>query len=174
MLVFTGKNNRKNNYNNGYNLNGIKITTENNEILTYDKKNKISFGIPEGFVSNVALSDSNKSIKKENSNITITTIADMNSAQYYKELQQRIKESYLDDEMYKDVELANRKTITLGDRIFNYVDFSCMVGSLKNSERYIWTDILENNILELKIKNPEHISEEELMEILTISIEEQT
>ncbi len=171
MLALAGSNNRKNNYNNTYNLCGTEIHSNINEILTYDKNNKISFGIPDGFEVDIALSDSNKRIAKGIANINITTITSIDSEKYYEDLKQKIKKLYVDDEKHKDVKITDKQSMTVGDRKFNYIDFSYEFGSLKKSVRYIWTDILENTVLEFKINEPGKISEKELEQILTVNIE---
>lgn len=147
--------------------------TKDNEVITYDSKNKITYQIPVGYTVRTT-SDNYKTLEKGDSSIRISSkYADKDK--YYDTLKTS-KEYYEKQENYKNVELSEMATKTISGRTYYSatLSYEYVSGtySYKNSTTYIWTEVSDKYVLDLEIRKAEGIAEAELDEILTIKVEE--
>lgn len=146
--------------------------TEENEIISYDGSEKITFKVPSGYKSNY-VSDSYKSIEKGNIAIKVST-AYGNKDEYYEDLQEK-KEYFEKEANYKNVTLSEIKTTQANGRTFYHAEFSYEYAgggyTTTYKTTYMWSEISDKNVVDFQIQNIEDITSEELGELLTINVE---
>ena len=143
-----------------------------NQILTYDDENLITFGIPVGYKIN-RISDNYQTIEKGNTDITITSSYDDEQG-FYNDLEKSIA-YYKEQTYYKDVALSEIKTMTIGNNTFNCATATrtSVSGSYeyKYTTLYIWKKVSDNYVIEIEIEEPSGMTKEELNQLLTLTIE---
>lgn len=149
-----------------------KAKTKENEIITYDGKEKITFRMPSGYKSNY-VSDNYKSIEKGNIAIKVST-AYGNKDEYYEDLQE--KKQYFEKEAnYRNVILSEIKTMQVNERTFYHAEFSYEYAgggyTTTYKTTYMWSELSDENVIDFEIQNIEDITSEELKEILTLKVE---
>lgn len=149
-----------------------KEKTEENEIITYDGKEKITFKMPSGYKSNY-VSDNYKSIEKGDIAIKVST-AYGNKDEYYEDLQEK-KEYFEKEANYKNVTLSEIKTMQANGRTFYHAEFSYEYAgggyTTTYKTTYMWSELSDENVIDFEIQNIEDVTSEELAEILTLKVE---
>lgn len=151
-----------------------KLSTSSNEIVTYDNRYKIQFGVPQGYESNYA-SDNYKTFDKDEVSITISTdIGDM--TEYFDSLEST-KKYFEETGNYQDITISDLETKQINDKTFysktlkyRYVT---TYSDLEFSKRYICTPISNDIIVTIEIDEDTNISDEELNQFLNITIQKQ-
>ena len=169
--------------NNSQNTQSILETNENNnetnmgmsqnQILTYDDKTKITFGVPEGYKINTT-SENFKILDKDTISIRLTsTIAQEDS--FYETIKEKA-DRYKAEEKYENAGVSDVETIEVGDTKFYtaILSYTYVNGEYKHEykTRYIWTKANDKYILKIEATNADNMTENELKQILTMKIEE--
>lgn len=158
--------------NNDNNKEEQKVETQNNEIVSYDGKQKIIFNMPKGYQLGYT-SDNYKSFDKGDTSIKIST-AYGNKEEYYKDLQQK-KKYYEEDSYYNNVSLSDMNTIEVKGKTFYRATLSYQYADeeaeTKSETTYVWSEISEQSVVDFEIQNSNKISSQELEEILTVEIQ---
>lgn len=135
---------------------------QQNQILTYDDKTKVTFGIPTGYTVN-HISDSYASMKNDNVSIIISSTIGTETG-YYNELTKQ-KENYLNGKndstytKYKNANLTSKGSITVGANTFStatlsYDSVSTSSGATTSYKTsYIWLPVSEKYVLDIKISD---------------------
>lgn len=149
-----------------------KISTQENEIVTYDNKYKVAFKIPAGYEITYSEND-NKTLEKDETTIDILTTP-VNKDEYYKNSVEEDKEYYESDSDYKNVKLSDVQTMDVNGRTFYYVTLSYEYADFDEDTvyktKYVWTEISDDNVLYLEIDEPDGVNDNELKDLLTIDI----
>lgn len=147
--------------------------TNDNEIISYDDKYKITFKVPTGYESRY-VSDNYRSLDKDDISVKIAT-SYSNKDKYYENLQKNVK-SYEEQDRYENIELSEMKNIEVNGRTFYYATFSYVYSSgsyeSKYSTKYIWSEISDKYVVDIQIRGEKDMTTEELNEILTMTVEE--
>lgn len=147
-------------------------STKENEIMSYDGKEKITFKIPEGYQSAYA-SDNYKSFERGDGSIKVSTSYG-NKDEYYKDLQEK-KKYYEEESYYKNVKLSDINTMEVKGKTFYRATLSYQYADEENGAQnemtYVWSEISDKSVVDFEIENPNAISSQELEEILAIEIE---
>lgn len=147
-------------------------STNENEIVSYDGKEKITFKMPEGYQL-VYTSDNYKSFEREDGAIKIST-AYGNKDEYYKDLQEK-KKYYEEESYYKNVKLSDMEMIEVKGKNFYRATLSYQYADeedgTQNEMTYVWSEISDESVVDFEIENPNAISAQELQEILAIDIQ---
>lgn len=145
--------------------------TQDNEIITYDNKQKVTFKIPEGYESTY-ISDNYRSLEKKDTSIKVTTLKE-NKDKYYEELQEK-KKYYETQSNYENVELSEIETMEVNGRTFYYVALSYEYNGIGYTTpyktKYVWSQISNDNLLDIQILGSDNVTSEELKELLTIDV----
>lgn len=148
------------------------VSTKENEIVSYDGKEKITFKMPEGYQL-AYTSDNYKAFEKDDKvSIKIST-AYADNDKYYKDLQEK-KKYFEEDPYYKNVTLSDMSTMEVKGKTFYRATLSYEYTeeeSGKKETTFIWTKISDKSVVDFEIQNSNTISSQELEEILTIDIQ---
>lgn len=137
-------------------------TLQQNQILTYDDKTKVTFGIPTGYTVN-HISDSYASMKNDNVSIIISSTLGTETG-YYNELTKQ-KENYSNGKKdstyvkFKNANLTQKESITIGANTFStatlsYDGVSTSSGATTSYKTsYIWLPVSEKYVLDIKISD---------------------
>ena len=144
-----------------------------NQIITYDNKIKVTFGVPEGYEVNT-VSESFKRLEKGETSIKISsTIA--TEENYYDTIKEKA-DKYKEEEKYENVNLTEVETVEVGNIKFyvTTLSYTYVSGTYEReySIKYIWTKANDKYVVELQATNLGETSEDELKEILTMKIED--
>ena len=135
---------------------------QQNQILTYDNKTKVTFGIPTGFKTN-RISENYVSISKDGLNIAISSTSGTD-AKFYNDLNTQ-KENYLNGKndstytKYKNANLTSKGSITVGANTFStatlsYDSVSTSSGiATSYKTQYVWLQVSEKYLLEIRISD---------------------
>lgn len=145
--------------------------TQDNEIISYDNKEKVTFKIPEGYESTY-ISDNYKSLEKEDTSIKVTTLYG-NKDKYYEELQEK-KKYYETESNYENVELSEIETMEVNGRTFYCAAISYEYSNIGYTTPYktiyVWSEISNDYLLDIQILGSDNVTSEELKELLTIDV----
>lgn len=163
------KNNMTDDENRANNNDNETSTMKENEILSYDEAAKIRFKIPVGYQSRT-VSDNYKVLEKDDILINIfTTYADKDG--YYEELEES-KQYYEEQDSIDNVVLSEIKNIEVNGREFYYATLSYEYSfDSKVEQMYVWSEISDEMVLNFEVRGLENLTNEELKEILTVTIE---
>ena len=150
-----------------------KALTKDNEIISYNDKYKITFKVPSGYESRY-VSENYRSLDKKDGNASIkVSTSRANKDEYYEELEETYKE-YTENTKYKNVTLTKMETMEVGDKTFYTAILSYERTSdnytYKNSTKYVWTEIANDYVMDIKISDYDEVTDEELKEVLTIDV----
>lgn len=156
------------------NNNNVTNTEEQqNQILTYDDKTKITFGVPEGYKINTT-SENFKRLDKDNISIRLTSTIGQEES-FYETIKEKA-DRYKTEEKYENAGVTDVETIEVGNIKFYtaILSYTYVNGDYKHEykTRYIWTKANDKYILEMETTNADNIAEDELKQILTIKIED--
>ncbi len=144
------------------NTTNTSTTLQQNQILTYNNKTKVTFGIPTGYNAN-RISDNYVTVRNDNVNITVSSTSGT-EAGYYDALNKQ-KEKYSKGEYdssytkYKNANLTAKESITVGANTFStatlsYDSVSTSSGrSTSYKMKYVWLQVSENYLFELRISD---------------------
>ena len=137
---------------------------KDNEILTYDSKNKITYNIPTGYTVRKT-SDNYKTLEKGNASIRISSKISNKDA-YYTSLEK--------GDIYKDVTLTEMAKTTINGIDFYSATLSYKYGSsmTERSTTYVWTEVSEKYVLDFELRQTGEITDDELNQVLTIKVED--
>ena len=160
------------------NTTNTSLALQQNQILTYDDKTKVTFGIPTGFKTN-RISDNYVSINKDGLNIAISS-ASGTDTKFYNDLNTQ-KENYLNGKndstytKYKNANLTSKGSITVGANTFStatlsYDSVSTSSGrSTSYKTQYIWLQVSERYLLEIRISDYSNkLTNTDLQQILNV------
>lgn len=162
--------------NNNMNLNNI--TEQNtgeiqNQVLTYDSKTKITFGVPEGYKINTT-SENFKRLDKDNISIRLTSTMGQEES-FYETIKEKA-DRYKVEEKYENAGVTDVETIEVENTKFYtaILSYTYVNGEYRHEykTRYIWTKANDKYILELETTNADNMTEDELKQILTMKIED--
>lgn len=144
---------------------------KDNEILTYDSKNKITYNIPTGYTVRKT-SDNYKTLEKGNASIRISSKISNKDA-YYTSLKAN-KDSLEKGDLYKDVTLTEMAKTTINGIDFYSATLSYKYGSsmTERSTTYVWTEVSEKYVLDFELRQTGEITDDELNQVLTIKVED--
>lgn len=148
----------------------VKNQTTEAEILTYDNKNKIGYGVPTGFETEV-ISENYKVLSNDDIRIEMKTTRKKANEQY-----QTIKDkvNYYTDGNYKNVKVSDVEELTVNGKTFNQAIFSYDYesGSYKKhySNKYVWIEVSDTYILDIRIENDSDLKDSDLQKILNINV----
>ncbi len=144
---------------------------KDNEILTYDSKNKITYNIPTGYTVRKT-SDNYKTLEKGNASIRISSKISNKDA-YYTSLKAN-KDSLEKGDLYKDVTLTEMAKTTINGIDFYSATLSYKYGSstTEHSTTYVWTEVSEKYVLDFELRQTDEITDDELNQVLTIKVED--
>lgn len=144
---------------------------KDNEILTYDSKNKITYNIPTGYTVRKT-SDNYKTLEKGNASIRISSKISNKDA-YYTSLKAN-KDSLEKGDIYKDVTLTEMAKTTINGIDFYSATLSYKYGSsmTERSTTYVWTEVSEKYVLDFELRQTGEITDDELNQVLTIKVED--
>ena len=144
---------------------------KDNEILTYDSKNKITYNIPTGYTVRKT-SDNYKTLEKGNASIRISSKIS-NKDVYYTSLKAN-KDSLEKGDIYKDVTLTEMAKTTINGIDFYSATLSYKYGSsmTERSTTYVWTEVSEKYVLDFELRQTGEITDDELNQVLTIKVED--
>lgn len=144
---------------------------KDNEILTYDSKNKITYNIPTGYTVRKT-SDNYKTLEKGNASIRISSKISNKDA-YYISLKAN-KDSLEKGDLYKDVTLTEMAKTTINGIDFYSATLSYKYGSsmTERSTTYVWTEVSEKYVLDFELRQTGEITDDELNQVLTIKVED--
>lgn len=144
---------------------------KDNEILTYDSKNKITYNIPTGYTVRKT-SDNYKTLEKGNASIRISSKIS-NKDVYYTSLKAN-KDSLEKGDLYKDVTLTEMAKTTINGIDFYSATLSYKYGSsmTERSTTYVWTEVSEKYVLDFELRQTGEITDDELNQVLTIKVED--
>lgn len=144
---------------------------KDNEILTYDSKNKITYNIPTGYTVRKT-SDNYKTLEKGNASIRILSKISNKDA-YYTSLKAN-KDSLEKGDLYKDVTLTEMAKTTINGIDFYSATLSYKYGSsmTERSTTYVWTEVSEKYVLDFELRQTGEITDDELNQVLTIKVED--
>ena len=144
---------------------------KDNEILTYDSKNKITYNIPTGYTVRKT-SDNYKTLEKGNASIRISSKISNKDA-YYTSLKEN-KDSLEKGDLYKDVTLTEMAKTTINGIDFYSATLSYKYGSsmTERSTTYVWTEVSEKYVLDFELRQTGEITDDELNQVLTIKVED--
>lgn len=144
---------------------------KDNEILTYDSKNKITYNIPTGYTVRKT-SDNYKTLEKGNASIRISSKISNKDA-YYTSLIAN-KDSLEKGDLYKDVTLTEMAKTTINGIDFYSATLSYKYGSsmTERSTTYVWTEVSEKYVLDFELRQTGEITDDELNQVLTIKVED--
>lgn len=137
-------------------------TLQQNQILTYDDKTKVTFGIPTGYNVN-RISDNYVTIRNDNVNITVSSTSGTEVG-YYDALNKQ-KEKYSKGEYdssytkYKNANLTAKESLTAGANTFStatlsYDSVSTSSGrSTSYKMKYVWLQVSGNYLFEFRISD---------------------
>lgn len=162
--------------NNNMNLNNITEPNTGeiqNQVLTYDSKTKITFGVPEGYKVNTT-SENFKRLDKDTTSIRITSTISQEDS-FYETIKEKA-DRYKTDGKYENVGVTDVETIEVENIKFYAATLSYTYanGNYKHEykTKYIWTRANDKYILELETTNGETLTDDELKQILTMKIED--
>ena len=152
-------------------LNNKEDDIKDNEILTYDSKNKITYNIPTGYTVRKT-SDNYKTLEKGNASIRISSKISNKDA-YYTSLKAN-KDSLEKGDLYKDVTLTEMAKTTINGIDFYSATLSYKYGSsmTERSTTYVWTEVSEKYVLDFELRQTGEITDDELNQVLTIKVED--
>lgn len=144
---------------------------KDNEILTYDSKNKITYNIPTGYTVRKT-SDNYKTLEKGNASIRISSKISNKDA-YYTSLKAN-KDSLEKGDLYKEVTLTEMAKTTINGIDFYSATLSYKYGSsmTERSTTYVWTEVSEKYVLDFELRQTDEITDDELNQVLTIKVED--
>ncbi len=144
---------------------------KDNEILTYDSKNKITYNIPTGYTVRKT-SDNYKTLEKGKASIRISSKISNKDA-YYTSLKAN-KDSLEKGDLYKDVTLTEMAKTTINGIDFYSATLSYKYGSsmTERSTTYVWTEVSEKYVLDFELRQTGEITDDELNQVLTIKVED--
>lgn len=144
---------------------------KDNEILTYDSKNKITYNIPTGYTVRKT-SDNYKTLEKGNASIRISSKISNKDA-YYTSLKAN-KDSLEKGDLYKEVTLTEMTKTTINGIDFYSATLSYKYGSsmTERSTTYVWTEVSEKYVLDFELRQTDEITDDELNQVLTIKVED--
>ena len=136
---------------------------KDNEILTYDSKNKITYNIPTGYTIRKT-SDNYKTLEKGNASIRISSKISIKAN----------KDSLEKGDLYKDVTLTEMAKTTINGIDFYSATLSYKYGSsmTERSTTYVWTEVSEKYVLDFELRQTGEITDDELNQVLTIKVED--
>ena len=144
-----------------------------NQVLTYDSKTKITFGVPEGYKVNTT-SENFKRLDKDTTSIRITSTISQEDS-FYETIKEKA-DRYKTDGKYENVGVTDVETIEVENIKFYAATLSYTYanGNYKHEykTKYIWTRANDKYILELETTNGETLTDDELKQILTMKIED--
>ncbi|MCI8470156.1 MAG: hypothetical protein HFJ35_01405 [Clostridia bacterium] len=151
----------------------ITTTVEENQIISYDNKTKITFKVPEGYQLERRISDNLGVLRKDD--ITISVLTDYrDSDEYYRTIEKE-KQFYEGEEDYKNIDLSEIRTQEVNGVTFYAARLSCEYDSMgyttKFEKMYIWTGISDEMVLTFEIDGSENLTQGELKEVLAVNIE---
>lgn len=149
------------------------LSTKDNEIISYDDKTKITFKIPAGYESRY-VSDNYRSLDKDDISIKVSSQYG-DKDKYYASLEDN-KKYYEEESNYKNVELSDMQTMEVNGKTFYCATFlyeySGVGSTTKYETKYVWTEISDTYVLDFEIRGSESMTEEELTELLAITVED--
>lgn len=152
---------------------GSTTSTSDNEIISYDDKTKVTFKIPSGYTSRY-VSDNYRSLDKDDVSIKIASQYG-DKDKYYEALEDS-KKYYEEGDNYKNINLSDMNSMEVEGRTFYNATFSyeyAGVGSTTKYEtEYIWSEISDNYVVYFEIRNSGDLTDDELNELLTITVED--
>ena len=142
---------------------------KDNEILTYDSKNKITYNIPTGYTVRKT-SDNYKTLEKGNASIRISSKISNKDA-YYTSLKAN-KDSLEKGDLYKDVTLTEMAKTTINGIDFYSATLSYKYGSsmTERSTTYVWTEVSEKYVLDFELRQTGEITDDELNQVLKLKM----
>lgn len=151
--------------------NPITDLMQDNQIML-GNKNKLTFGIPEGYETE-RVAD-NMQVLYKGQNIIYVSSQYFEEDEYYNSLED-LKDLYVKNEDYKNVALSNKKQIKVGDKQFwkATLEFDLKIAkdeTLPIKTEYFWMKISDEEILSFEVKIVEEITEKEIEKVLTINI----
>lgn len=157
-------------------------TLQENQVLSYDNRTRVTFGIPTGYRLN-RTSDSYVSISNDSVRVTISSTTGKED-EYYSSLQ-NLQQGYANGKYdgtymkYKNAYLTSKGNITVGTNKFStatlsYEGVSTSSGRISQYKmRYVWLQISEKYLLEIKIIDTDNkLTNADLQKILNVTIED--
>jgi hypothetical protein len=148
-------------------------TVEENQIVTYDGKQKITFKIPDGYETTYK-SNNYFSLRKSN-DIDVTIKTQVATEDEYFENLDSTKQYYEESSYYKNVEISDLKTIDVNGRTFSYkmLKYDSEIGSNTTTYRnmYICSKISDKNIIIVETKDTGALTNTELKQLINIEVE---
>jgi len=163
--------NNSSNIDDEYIQNNTTSSLKDNQILTYDGKTIVQFGIPTGYNID-RISDNYQTLSKDEVSINIKS--DMIFGTDYYESLKELNDNLLQQNNYKNVTL-NKENLTVNGINFDHAtrSYTSDYGNgyeYTTSIDYIWTKVSDDYIFEFQIIGFEKMTQDEVEQLLTLAI----